>query len=298
MNMNYPSSFNDLRDWAQDNNIPVAEAGKRLAQYAILRGITSSRALSELLVFKGGNALDFIWQPNRSTTDLDFSADMDVVAIEVPFWDPVQLKDFLKEHLARGFQIATRDLGVALAIHRINQQPPNPDSTFITYETRVGFALPSDRRNRERLEQGAPSMNVIPVEISLNEPICADERVDLRTSRRLRVCTLEDIVAEKLRALLQQPIRDRTREQDLLDIAVILGAHPTLNRENVAAFLLIKAAARDVPVTRTDFKSADIAARAARDYSALSLVTRRTFLPFDQALQRLHDFVDTLDIPE
>jgi predicted nucleotidyltransferase component of viral defense system len=54
----------------------MSEARRRFAQYAVLRAIASSARLSELLVFKGGNALDFVWSPNRSTSDLDFSADM------------------------------------------------------------------------------------------------------------------------------------------------------------------------------------------------------------------------------
>ena len=56
--------------------MPESEARIRFAQYGILRAISLSRELSRLLVFKGGNALDFIWQPNRSTSDLDFSIDM------------------------------------------------------------------------------------------------------------------------------------------------------------------------------------------------------------------------------
>lgn len=75
----YPSTFAMVRVWAGANRISVAEARKRFAQYAILSAIAGSRFLGSALVFKGGNALDFIWQPNRSTTDLDFSLDMTLV---------------------------------------------------------------------------------------------------------------------------------------------------------------------------------------------------------------------------
>ena len=54
----------------------MSEARQRFAQYAVLRAVASPARLSELLVFKGGDALDFVWSPNRSTIDLDFSADM------------------------------------------------------------------------------------------------------------------------------------------------------------------------------------------------------------------------------
>jgi hypothetical protein len=52
----------------------VAEAKFRFAQYGILQAVAGSRTLSQVLAFKGGNALDFFWQPNRSTKDLDFSS--------------------------------------------------------------------------------------------------------------------------------------------------------------------------------------------------------------------------------
>ena len=56
----------------------MSEARRRFAQYAVLRAISSSARLRELLVSKGGDALDFVWSPNRGTIDLDFSADMRV----------------------------------------------------------------------------------------------------------------------------------------------------------------------------------------------------------------------------
>jgi len=163
MTSSYPTSFDNLRAWAKANGVSVTEAGKRLAQYSILRGIVGSRALSAMLVFKGGNALDFVWQRNRSTTDLDFSADMETVRNAVPDWDPAQLLAYIRQHLARGLQIENQRNGVTLRIHRIIQQPPHAGSTFITYEARIGYALPGDQRNRERLEQGGSSTNVIPV---------------------------------------------------------------------------------------------------------------------------------------
>lgn len=60
----------------------VNEGRVRFAQYAILRAIAYSDRLSRILVFKGGNALDFVWHPNRSTQDLDFSADMDLIDLD------------------------------------------------------------------------------------------------------------------------------------------------------------------------------------------------------------------------
>jgi hypothetical protein len=146
--------------------------------------------------------------------------------------------------------------------------------------------------------RGHPSTRVIRVEIGLNEPICAAEMVALDDERHLHVCTIEDIVAEKLRALLQQPIRNRYRRQDLLGIAVILRRGPELDRARVADYLRRKAAARNVPVSRAAFRRPEVAERARQGYDELRSTTRALFISFAEALPILYEFTDSLDLPE
>lgn len=229
------------------------------------------------LVFKGGNALDFVRSPNRSTLDLDFSADMETL----------------------GGQGLLRNLGVATFVHGVKRQPPGEGKTFVTYTARIGYALPDDARNRTRIEAGQPSTNVIPVEISLNEPIGADERLPLGGgTRSLRISTIEDIVAEKLRAFLQQKgiIRNRNRPQDLLDVGHILRRGTPLNPVQVSRFLLKKAEARHVPVSKAAFRDPELAERARQGYDALGATVREDFVPFEEALGLLLSFVEELSI--
>lgn len=60
MTLYYPSDFSVIETWCAANDINVREGRNRFAQYAVLRAIASSRRLSNMLVFKGGNALDFV----------------------------------------------------------------------------------------------------------------------------------------------------------------------------------------------------------------------------------------------
>lgn len=287
----YPESFATIASWASRHSTSVTEARQRFAQYGILRAIATSRLLSTILVFKGGNALDFIWQPNRSTVDLDFSADMD--ALPDDFDDRT-----LRQLLDRALPTSGRQLGITFSVHSVIRQPPGEGKTFVTFTAKIGYALEDDDRNRARIEGNRPSMTVIPIEISLNEPICAATHVPIDATHQLRVSTLEDIVAEKLRALLQQPLRNRTRRQDLLDIAVILQSGTSLDRGSVAVFLIEKARAQNVPVSRSAFRNPEIARRAAEDYSALANTTRTKYVPFDAALRTLLALTDDLPIPE
>ncbi len=295
MMLSYPSSFQEIRSWSKINDMSVNEARVRFAQYAILRAIASSTALSGMLVFKGGNALDFVWEPNRSTQDLDFSADMSTID---PDWDLIKLGGFLRTSLDVALRVVTSELGVVLAIHSIDRQPRGEDKTFVTYELRIGYAHADQANLLRRMAQSLPSPQVIPVEVSLNESICATDAVNIQASNELRVSTIEDIVAEKLRSLLQQPIRNRRRRQDLLDIAVILGDHSNLNCDQVAEFLQRKSVDREVVVSRSAFHNPEIAERAHDQYDLLEQTTRKTFVSFEDALARLYSLIERLPIPE
>ena len=279
--LDYPASFEEVGAWARERGVGVAEARLRFAQYAVLRAIASSASLRRILVFKGGNALDF-------------SADMSAAgAVEL---DEARLGGLL----STAVDAAGRELGVTMRVHGVGRQPRGEDKTFITYTANVGYALPDDRRNRTLLEAGGYSQHVVPVEVSINEPIGADENVAVG-DRSLRVGTLEDIIAEKLRAFLQQKgeIRNRNRRQDLFDIAHVVRRGRPLNLRDVSNFLLRKAEARNVPVFKAAFRDPELARRANYEYDQLqgTIRVREDFVPFDEALKSLYDLVEKLDIP-
>ena len=269
----------------------VTEARVRFAQYVVLRSIAAVRPLREGLVFKGGNALDFVWQPNRSTVDLDFSVDH-TSALAHPDANTIRAL------LERGASVVSASLGVMLAVQRVRPSPPGEDKDFVTFRARIAYALPDQPRPRQRLAQGEVTSQGIDLDLSINEPIGAATLVEMSPGVNLRVATIEDIVAEKLRALLQQPIRDRQRRQDLLDIAVILRENAAFDRRLVADFLIAKAAARDVPVMRMAFRSQEVVSRASAGYAELEGTTRVRFVPLEEALELLRTLVDDLDIPQ
>lgn len=204
----------------------------------------------------------------------------------------------LRDQFSRGLRASQSELGVTMKVHGVDRQPPGEGKTFVTYTVRVGYALPNDSRNRTRLESGEASSQVIPVEVSMNEPVCADRPFELADdSGALRVSTLEDIVAEKLRAWLQQEKRNRRRPQDLLDIARILKNGAALDLDSVSSFLELKALARGVPVSKEAFKDPELATRAHSEYDErLQGTVTGDFVPFDEALGLLYDLVEKLDI--
>lgn len=281
----YPASFEHIGEWAKSHRRPVVEARLRFAQYGILLAIARSRALRPLLVFKGGNALDFVWQANRSTRDLDFSVDGSSLE-----------EGELSSRLQFALDAVGRSIEVFYRVHRILRRPPGADKTFVTLHAKVGFALRDDFEVQRRLQNGQASPHVVPLDISLNEPICAatEARVDDRNS--IRVSAVEDIVAEKLRALLQQVLRDRYRCQDVLDLALLVEQfRPDPGR--VGSYLLRKGEARNVVVTRSAFYDVGVEERAHHGYDDLRATAREKFVPFDKAFATILSFVDQLPIP-
>ena len=263
----------------------VTEARQRYAQFGILQSIAGSRVLSQTLVFKGGNALDFVWIPNRSTIDLDFSSKDAELTVE-------RLREFFQPSLQR----VSLTTGTLYHLQRVRQQPPGIGRSFITFDISIGYAFADDVRNQERLRAGSPSLASIPVEVSLNEPICAVESIGMNSAYALQVSTAEDIVAEKLRALLQQVPRNRTRPQDVLDIAVAIKRGTPLNPDRVAQFLMEKALARNIEPNFGAFLSSDLWDRAEQGYAELKSTARMTFIPFDLAKELVLRFVKTLQI--
>jgi predicted nucleotidyltransferase component of viral defense system len=282
----YPTTFSEISLWAKENRFPVSEARFRYAQFGILQSVAGSKVLSSALVLKGGNALDFVWQPNRSTRDLDFSSRDADLTVE-------QIREFFEPSLQR----VSTTTGVLYRIQRLKQQPPGVGRSFITFDLSVGYALPDEPRNQQLIRNGSPSLANIPVEISLNEPICATQDVDMGSANGLQVSTQEDIVAEKLRALLQQVPRNRTRPQDVLDIAVSLRGGAHLRPDIVTVFLLQKAASRNIEVNLKLFLAEELWKRAEQGYAELERTTRTTFIPFGQAKELVLAFVRILPIP-
>lgn len=288
----FPAGFSGITRWAKERDMPAGEARRRYAQFVVLAAVANSPSLGQMVVFKGGNALDFVLQPNRSTLDLDFTLDHGQAG-------PHILAEEIERRIGSGCRLIAGRMGMALVVQRVRQNPPGLDRTFVTFAVSIGYALPDQQAVIERARRGIRIAQTIDVDISINEPICAVTRLSLGAGfGEIRISTIEEIVSEKLRALLQQPIRKRERPQDLLDIAVALRSDNPPAPTTVAKFLLVKAAARDVPVSRDAFHDPELARLTREGYGDLAATTRILFIPFEEALAEVLAFIDLMQIPE
>jgi predicted nucleotidyltransferase component of viral defense system len=288
--INYPTNFTDLNTWAQQNSVGIQDARERFVQYSILLAIAENQTLSTNLIMKGGVALDFVWRPYRSTSDIDFSVNPDFPVDDIS-------AERLTEWLSSGFRQSELHTGVLLAINGIDRQPPGPDKTFVTFQARVTFALPDEIKIRNQIQSGQYGRRVVKLDISINEPVCGFTEHQFGLEGLLLISSIEDIVAEKLRAILQQPIRNRSRSRDILDIANLVSSTSAPNSDQVGEFLLAKAKARNVPVSKEHFRTPEIRDYSQRDYAVLKPTVRSSYLEFEDAFSRVLAFVDTLPIP-
>ena len=283
----YPTSRDELTDWARQNKTTMDEARRRFVQFVVLVSMSSSSAFVSRVAFKGGNALRFIHGNLRSTLDLDFSAEGD-------FPDsPEEIKRLMDAALKtseRRYQVKAR----CQSIHR---KPPGHDKTMPTYSLKVCYQLPGDK-HYQNFEERKSFSEVVEVEISLNDLLCeTDERELQAATKPLRVCTLEDIIAEKLRALLQQVPRKRSRPQDVFDIASMVRRHgATLDLGKVSEFLVRKSEVREIVATKSAFNG-EVRERALVSYEAEIRPFTTEFIPFDEAWHDVLALVSRLDLP-
>ena len=284
----YPTSIAELAAWRRLHGTTAEEARRRLVQFVILASMSSSAAVLARVAFKGGNALRFVHGNPRSTLDLDFSAEGDFP--DSPE-DIKRLMDAALKTAERRYQIKAR----CQSLHR---NPPGLDKTFPTYRIKVCYQFPGDKHYQNFGERKGFS-EVVEVEISLNDVVCeTDEREFHETAKSVRVCTLADIISEKLRALLQQVPRRRSRPQDVFDIAsMVRRHHETIDLNKVSTFLVKKSEARGIVASKSAFDES-VRDKAAVSYQEEVRPFTVRFIPFDEAWDEVLRLVARLTIPD
>jgi predicted nucleotidyltransferase component of viral defense system len=282
----YPTSLADIPRWSQENKATTLEANIRFMECVVLNCIGSNVITQRGMVLKGGNALRFAFQSPRSTKDLDFS----VTGDEIP--DDGNRIRILMDNALR---FAERRFRVKAKCQSVKRNPQaKPGSTRPTYSIKVAYQFETDRYFHNFEERNNIS-TVIPVEVSFNDLVC--ETCTWTGVNSVQVSSLEDILAEKARSLLQQKTRNRNRYQDVYDIAKYVRQH-TIDRDKIGRFLVQKATIRDIEVRKSSFDEV-IRKMAYEDYDArIHEQAPNNFIPFDEAWQDVVELVKSLDIPD
>jgi predicted nucleotidyltransferase component of viral defense system len=259
----------------------------------VFKAIAHSERLRDELILKGGYALKHIYRSPRASVDLDFTEtgnysgepDETLQNLLKEITDELDkhLKAVMHEHLFTDMLV--QSASVEPAKRDVREHP--------SLEIKIGYS-------RKKIG-AAPYSDVVKLEISLNDVVCEYQFFQEGESR-LRVSSLNDIIAEKLRALLQQVERDRYRPRDVFDIWFFhTKASHLFDYKKISTFLIEKSKGKlkSEFVRKEVFQSEEVMNRASQDYSSLKDTVSGIPLPsFEEAYSEVMKLVKKLSIPD
>jgi predicted nucleotidyltransferase component of viral defense system len=264
----------------------------RRAVHTILAAVAAAPTLPGLIVLKGGILLALEYQGDRFTKDVDFSVRQKVQELA-----PATLVDELRNALA--LQVEVLDYGLDCRVQGHELMPPGEDRTWPTLKIRVGYAPKSDTSRHGRLQRLNAS-NTVSIDISYNEVITAIDILDVPGGGDVRASSLSDLLAEKFRAMLQQPVRNRTRRQNLYDIYRLLP-RPELAgsafRAGVLEALHAKSEGRGIAVEQQSLSNPAVKERSFREYAQLTAEIASELPDFGAAYAAVQAYYEQLPWP-
>lgn len=277
-----------ISDWVEQARANPDQYRDRQVTEIVLTAIGLRPSLKDALVLKGGTLMALAFKSDRTTGDVDFSA-------QVP-------PDDFEETLVREMNIALPDairelnyLGLACRVQGVEKKP-RPENfenhDFPALVVRVGSARVGTPQERALSEGRA--VKVLQLEISFRDQVYAFQELHLiGAGVAINGFDVNELVAEKFRALLQQPIRKRNRRQDIYDIAYLLETSAELDASIILETLKKKCETRSITPTRDSIRDPEVKDRASRDWGTLATEVRD--LPeFDPTFERVATYYQAL----
>lgn len=279
----------DLSAWVHSVANP-SERQFRAAVHTIALAFASHQALCASSFLKGGILLALRYRSPRHTTDMDFSTPRvftEALAAEI--------RGQLQEGLAIAVDQLPYNLDCRLQSWRIEPKSAPPDSAWVTMTMVIAYGY-RGTASHSRLARGHGS-DVVEVEYSFLERVPSSDSLDIDAPCQLQVYGFSTIIAEKLRALLQQPSRKRYRRQDIYDLNRLLGDEEWSEefRAETLDILKCKAGDRGITATAHSFDDPEIYRRAKHGYHTLADDLGDEELPdFDSSFEKVRGFYASL----
>lgn len=274
-----------LADWV--NEAPEPQRGFREAVHIVIAAVSREPDLSGAMVMKGGILMGIRYQSPRFTTDIDFSSSLSLTDLS-----PETIHRSLDIGMARISAELDYDLECRVQACRVNP-PHRPDASFPSIELSVGYAHKGTPKHKRLMQGQSPS--VLTIDISLNEKMPESEDLKIGDGVTLRIYSLNDLVAEKIRSLLQQVVRNRFRRQDVFDLNLLLTSRANeMKCEAILKSLREKASSRGIEVQSDSLDDPEVKRRARKDYHTLAGEVAEPLPDFDAAFSNLVAFYKSL----
>ena len=284
----------DVRAWVEAARSNPVQYRDRQVTEIVLATIGLTPSLNTNLVLKGGAVMALAFKSNRVTADVDFTS------IEEPaeFADQI-VKDLNKTLPGTAIRLGYLDLLCRVQTVKKMPKPLNfVEFDFPALLIRIGSAERGTGEEK-RLEDGKAT-RVLDIEISFRDQVYAFQELNLTGAGvAVRAFTLHEIIAEKLRALLQQPIRNRNRRQDVYDIAYLIENNELTieDRHSILGTLIEKCQTRGIKAIRESMDNPEVRRRAEVDWNTLALELD-DLPPFKERFGMVHKLYMSLPWPK
>jgi len=245
----------------------------------VLLAALSAPPFEGKVYLKGGVLMGLLYDSPRSTADVDFTTSMSVREVN---------KEKFREHLDKNIKYAATKLGYAdlvMRVQSVNEQPKKKFETasFPAYAFKVGYAKRGSPQEKQ-VEAGR-GVNALEADISFNEPVDEIQVVHVAdTGSKIYAYSLFDLLAEKIRAFLQQEDRKRSRRQDIYDLAMLIERFPLDEDEKVRfhEVLVAKCRSRNIEPTRVSIRDPKLINRAKSEWGTLAQDLGEEPPPFEE----------------
>jgi hypothetical protein len=273
----------DIEAWVA--SAPIEQRAFREAVHIVLDAIGHSRDLRVRMVMKGGLLLAIRYDSTRFTRDLDFST-------------AERYSQANAESLLAAFEVGLGAAEARLAydttcrLQSSKVEPKGENKTHHNLALTIGFAGRSRPAALARLRAGQASQ-VLRIDYSFNEAVFEVEILELDGGATIHSYTLQNVLAEKLRSLLQQPVRRRYRRQDVYDIWLLLQSGPEFSADVLAqmhGMLIESCRSKGIEPSETSIDDEAVIRMAEEGYAELRDDVDGELPGFDEALAVVRGF--------
>jgi len=266
----------EIRTLAAQAKIDSGIIEKDYALSKVLQALAQIDSFNQHLLFKGGTALKKFYFPEwRFSEDLDFTSQV-----------KLKLKD-IQSIFKQAVDQVGRLFGLSMKIVEYSQYPKSGDD-IVSAQLKLGYDGPlrksSGQKNNVRVD-------IAFEEIVLTKPVTrkllSGYSDDIETE--LKLYSLEEIISEKLRSILQ-----RGKSRDFYDVWVLLKQYKSdFSNDSIWGILKKKCEFKGIPEPVTaDFMNVE-RTEEARQYWERGLAHQLSELPdFDTVLEELKGLIN------
>ncbi len=277
----------DLASWVA--KAPADKKNFREAVHIILAAIGASTVLRGNMILKGGMLMALRYDSSRFTRDADFST-----TAKYAKGDEQKLLEELGVQLDLANAVSSYDTFCQIQRHSLT--PPGPNKSFPTLALNIGYASRSNTRALQRLLAGQ-SPTVVEIDYSYNEAVLHAEMLRLTDGDGLKVYSLVNLMAEKFRSLLQQPVRNRYRRQDVYDLWLLTSEvqdWTLADRQALRDCIVASAHSRGLRAERLSLRDPRVIHMAAVGYLDMQAEIDGPLPEFDAIYRSVQSFYENL----